>query len=83
MYSNEPLIAPGCPYYFHAPLERAKKLFFYPTILGKFHYLPGYKKTRKRFESFLIMLVEKGTMYIKLSSEEMKHAPEGSVIVIN
>ncbi len=67
MFAQEPLVTPDSIQFFHTPGAMAKSLFFYPTIIGRYQYLPGYKKKRNSFNNFLLILVEEG--YLEVITE--------------
>lgn len=82
MYSNESHVLPGSDYYIYTASALAKKLFFYPVCSGYFKYEPGYCLKRNSYESFLVMLVTKGTCIVTLNGKEMT-APKDSAILLN
>ena len=82
MYTNEPLIKSGCQYFFNTPSGNVKNLFFYPTIIGDFTYLPGYIKQRSSFDSFLLMFVESGSLELE-SSGRKEIATAGTIVFLN
>lgn len=65
MFANEVFVTTDSVQFFHTPGETAKALFFYPSIIGRYTYLPGYAKRRTSFGNFLIILVESGYLEVK------------------
>lgn len=61
MKSKEVLTGPGSEYFIHTASAEAQDSFLYPTVLGDFHYLPGYQLFRNRFDSFLLLYLYDGT----------------------
>ncbi len=82
MITTEPLIKPGCEYFFNTPANLAKTLFFYPTIIGDFEYQTGYHKIRSSFDSFLLMFVDSGSMEIRTGNDAMLATP-GNVVLLD
>ena len=69
-------------YFFHTPTTLAMDLFLYPTVIGRFEYLPGYSLERSRYDSYLIILIESGTMEILLDGK-YQLAQKGDVVLLN
>lgn len=65
MKSAEEKITPGSDYFIHSPSASIMETFLYPTHLGHFSYLPGYRQHRIRFDSFLIMYVMDGSLTLE------------------
>ena len=82
MNTNEPLIKSGCQYFFNTPSGNVKNLFFYPTIIGDFTYLPGYIKQRSSFDSYLLMFVESGSLELETSGSK-EVATAGTIVFLN
>ena len=82
MHSIEQNVTRDSVYYFHTPTETAKSLFLYPVVLGEFEYLPGYSLSRNRYDSFLFLFVEDGSMEILLDRDEYL-AWQGDVVFLN
>ena len=82
MRSYESHIANQSDYYAYTPSTTAKNLFFYPLYTGYFYYMPGYHLKRDYYDSFLIMLVTKGTCSITLDSVTFDIS-EGQLAFIN
>lgn len=64
MRSQELHVSSQSDYYVYAPSALARKLYLYPVSVGHFFYEPGYQISRSRFDSFLIMYLEKGSCEI-------------------
>ena len=82
MYSNEKKVAPHSPYFIYTPSALARRLFFYPTAIGHFRYLPGYCQKRSCYDSFLYLFVEEGTFRLVLN-ETIYHVPAGGLVLLN
>lgn len=82
MRSTENHIKDGCHYYVHTPSSTANELFFYPVILGKFDYEPGYSIHRSSFDSFLLMLIEDGVCDLNIQGKKMT-ATKGSCVLLD
>lgn len=64
--SPEGLLDGSCVY-FHQPGLKAYKTFFYPLCTGHFFCDSSYEVNRNSYDSFLVMLLKKGTGYISSS----------------
>lgn len=82
MKSNEKGVTKDSEYFLYVPSVTAKELFFYPTIIGRFEYEPGYMIKRNHFDSFLIMLIEEGVPEINLPGKSLS-APKGSLVLLD
>ncbi len=82
MLTTEEKIRDGSQYFFHTPTAQAMELFLYPTVIGRFEYLPGYSLERSRYDSYLIILIESGTMEILLDGK-YQLAQKGDVVLLN
>lgn len=82
MFSTEEKIDPKSKYFFNTPSALARDLFFYPTIVGSFTYIKDYYKKRLRFDSFLLMFIQSGSMYVKTDKYEGIALP-GNVVFID
>lgn len=82
MVTTEEKIRDGSQYFFHTPTALAMDLFLYPTVIGRFEYLPGYSLERSRYDSYLIILIESGTMEILLDGK-YQLAQKGDVVLLN
>ena len=82
MHTTEEKISGASQYFFHTPTAQAMDLFLYPTVIGRFEYLPGYSLERSRYDSYLILLIESGTMEILLDGK-YQLAQKGDVVLLN
>lgn len=82
MLSTEEKITRDSKYFLHTPTAVAKSLFLYPVVIGSFEYLPGYALERSRFDSYLIILIESGTMEILLGNK-FHMATKGEAVLID
>ncbi len=82
MKSEERLVDLSSEYFFNTPSKIAEKIYLYPTVAGRFMYMPGYHLVRERYDSFLILLVESGVLEAVLDGREIKVYP-GQVLFIN
>lgn len=69
MKSHEPFIEPESTYYVYSPSLLGRSMFFYPLTCGHFFYAPGYHLHRASFDSFLLVYVKKGSMYVQTKNE--------------
>ena len=82
MKSEEKLVDLSSEYFFNTPSKLAERIYLYPTVAGRFTYMPGYHLLRERYDSFLILLVESGVVEAVLEGKETKVYP-GQVLLIN
>lgn len=82
MKSKEANVSPESGYWFHTPSPAAEKLFFYPTILGHFIYLPGYHLHRSRFDHFLLMYIKSGSCRVETDGI-IREAGKGSAVLLD
>ena len=82
MKSEEKLVDLSSEYFFNTPSKLAERIYLYPTVAGRFTYMPGYHLLRERYDSFLILLVENGVVEAVLEGKETKVYP-GQVLLIN
>lgn len=82
MYSRESHVSPQSDYYVYAPSALAKKLYLYPVSVGHFVYEPGYQISRSRFDSFLIMYLEKGSCEIRVDGQRFQ-AQAGAFVLLD
>lgn len=81
MQSTEKLVRKSSDYYVYTPSLTAKELMFYPTILGRFEYDPGYFIHRTHFDSFLLMLIEDGECDLILDGKHMTAKKDRLVLI--
>lgn len=82
MLSTEQKVAAGSDYYVHSPSVTAHDLLFYPLIVGRFAYEPGYHLHRTSFGSFLLMLVESGSIWVQRDRKKIT-ALMGSAVLLD
>lgn len=82
MKSHEPFIEPESTYYVYSPSLLGRSMFFYPLTCGHFFYAPGYHLHRASFDSFLLIYVKKGSMYVQTKDESFD-AKADEFILIN
>lgn len=82
MLSIEKNVKSDSDYYIYTPSMLARKLFFYPTIIGRFDYEPGYWLHRNHFDSFLLMIVESGTLEIMIDDKKIS-VPSDRIVLID
>lgn len=82
MKSHEPFIEPESTYYVYSPSLLGRSMFFYPLTCGHFFYAPGYHLHRASFDSFLLIYVKKGSMYVQTKNESFD-AKADEFILIN
>ncbi len=82
MHTTEEKISDSSQYFFHTPTAQATDLFLYPTVIGRFEYLPGYSLERSRYDSYLIILIESGTMEILLD-DKYHLAQKGDMVLLD
>lgn len=66
MRSKEAKVAADSDYYLYQPSAVASRIYLYPTVIGYFHYEPGYHLQRSSYDSFLLMHVTRGCCHVKL-----------------
>lgn len=64
MKSHEAFVAHESDYYTYSPSLNATQMFFYPLYSGHFIYESGYSLYRDSYDSFLLMYIEKGSLFI-------------------
>ncbi len=82
MHRTEEKISDSSQYFFHTPTAQAIDLFLYPTVIGRFEYLPGYSLERSRYDSYLLILIESGTMEILLDGK-YQLAQKGDIVLLD
>lgn len=82
MRSFEHHVSPDSDYYLYTPSPAARKMFFYPVCTGHFIYEPGYCLKRSSYDSFLVMLIMKGSCMVRLDNKFLI-AAEGTVVFLD
>ncbi len=82
MKSTEDKILAQSEYYLHTPSTLALQIYFYPLCIGNFVYAPGYRLFRRSFDSFLLMLIKKGSCRITTAAASYT-ACRNDVVLLN
>lgn len=82
MLTNEFRVSKDSDSYVYVPSVAAYQMLFYPTIVGRFRYLPGYHLKRKAFGNYLIILVEEGSIQVHIHGTEYT-APAHSLVFLD
>lgn len=82
MLTTEFRVSKDSDYYIYTPSMTAHQLFYYPTIVGRFQYLPGYHLRRNNFGNYLFMLIEEGSMQIRIKDTDYT-APAHSLVLMD
>lgn len=82
MKSQEQFIAPESDYFIYSPSKLALDMFLYPVQCGIFSYMPGYSLTRKSFDSFLLMYIQKGELLLTFEDHTRK-VTSGSFVLLD
>lgn len=83
MNAKEMKIDPTSDYYLYQPSTIASRLYLFPKEIGYFFYEPGYRRSRIRHNSFLLMYLVKGACKILLPAQSLQEASAGQVILID
>ncbi|WP_158584429.1 helix-turn-helix transcriptional regulator [Lachnotalea sp. AF33-28] len=78
----EPGVDIRSDYYICTPSPNAMKAFFYPIAVGHFIYQPGYHLKRSSYDSFLIMLVQKGECTVRAEGIK-RHLSAGQAVLLD
>lgn len=82
MRSYENGVSKDSDYYIYTASQTAQNLFFYPTYIGNFQYLPGYSLKRTSYDSFLIMMITDGNCKVTANGETY-HASKETIVLID
>lgn len=82
MHSQEPLIAAQSDYYLYTPSVLASKIYLEPIVLGHFFYEPGYRLSRNRYDSFLLMYIRSGICTLHMDGKTLL-AKKGQIILLD
>ena len=82
MHSYEKHVSRDSDYYMYTASATAKSMFFYPVCTGYFKYEPGYALARSHYDSFLIMLITKGSCTVTAEGTTQT-ATEDEVILLD
>lgn len=72
MKSVEDKIDKKSDYFINFPTDPITEFFLYPTHLGHFFYQPGYRQHRGHFDSFLLMYILEGSLFVEFNSKKWK-----------
>lgn len=78
----ELLVQKESDFYPYTPSPTAKRLFFYPICFGHYLYEPGYHLARNSYDSFLLLYVLSGTLYVNQGCQSVT-ASKHQVILLN
>lgn len=70
MKSNDKYVDPRSDYFVNTPSAKIAETFLYPTCLGHFIYLPGYRQHRLSFDSFLLVYVLDGSFTLEFGNKK-------------
>lgn len=82
MYSKEPLVLPKSDYYMYVPSAIAAHLYLCPIGIGYFYYEPGYYLKRNSYDSFLLMLIHKGTCTVR-AFDKTYTVKQGQILILD
>lgn len=82
MKSHEPFILPDSNYYVYSPSLSGRNMFFYPLTCGHFFYAPRYHLHRASFDSFLLLYIKSGSMYIHTKTDTF-HAHADDFVLLD
>ena len=82
MKTCDPYIAEESEYYVYAPSVLAKEAFYYVICTGHYLYQPGYFLVRDSYDSYLLLYVEEGSLFVE-SDGQRRRANEGSFVLLN
>ncbi len=69
-------------YFIYSPSKTAQEIFLYPMQCGIFTYEPGYALSRRSFDSFLLMYIQRGTMLLDYGGRRQE-VPERSFVLLD
>ncbi len=82
MKSFERKVSRISDYYIYSLSRTSQETFFYPMQCGLFTYEPGYVLSRRSFDSFLLMYIQKGTMLLDYAGKK-QIVPERNFILLD
>lgn len=82
MRSYETLVTSDSDYYLYIASSTAQKMFFYPICVGYFYYAPQYFLKRDHYDSFLILLLTKGSCTFTTNHTHFT-ANKGDVVLLD
>lgn len=72
----------GSHMYFYSATQTAKKLLYYPTVIGEFHCNSQYNVARTRYDSILALFVLSGEITLMQNGTELV-AGEGELLIVD
>jgi len=66
--SCELLVSTESDYYVYTPSKAAQEMFFYPLQCGHFIYEAGYALRRESYDSFLLLYIKEGEIFLEFQS---------------
>lgn len=82
MRSIEKNVSSRSDYYMYTPSTNALNMFFYPLFTGYFYYEPNYCLSRENYDSYLIMVIMKGSCTIT-NQDDTFTARKDDVVILN
>ncbi len=82
MLSSENKVHPNSDFYLYTPSNLTKELFFYAVCVGHFIYESGYHLIRNNYNSFLLLLVQEGTMAVTVNKKTWLVQP-GEIMILD
>lgn len=82
MLQNEFRVSNDSEYFIYTPSMVAHQMLFYPTIVGRSRYMPGYHLKRDNFSNYLFILVEEGSVQLHIKGRDYE-APTHSLILLD
>lgn len=83
MFAKEAKVLPESDYYLYHPSTVASQIYLYVKEIGFFYYEPGYRRSRIRYDNFLLMYISKGTCRLKIPGQPWQLAQTGQFILID
>ncbi len=82
MKTSEYKVSPASDYFIYSPSKTAQEVFLYPLQCGFFIYEPEYTLSRRSFDSFLLMYIQKGTMILDYDGRT-REISEGNFVLLD
>ncbi len=82
MRSLEKFVTADSDYYLYTASTQASRLFLYPVCVGYFKYEPGYSLIRAKYDSFLVMLITRGSVLIS-DDKGTYEAKSGTAVLLD
>lgn len=81
MKAQETFIDPKSNYFLNSPSAKIAETFLYPTHLGHYFYLPGYRQHWMSFDSFLLMYVIDGSLTVEYGKKKQEASKNDFVLL--